>query len=611
MVNFFNRHYRTGLAGEEVFDVACNSGGYCFVAAELGAGRARGFDIRPHWIDQARFVHEVRYSHLGIVSFELGDAKEVKKFGEADIVLFKGIFYHLPDPIHTLLEACAAAREVILVNTATDNNVPEHCLSLRRESRTHVMSGVDGMVWYPGGPAALRPILENAGFRFIDVTFWHRDVVAADTGRMELVARRSEAARTEKAGAPMGFVGWFRPPDLLGGWARQPGHPGPLAIRVYAGNELIGEATADRTHLALSEYCGFEVKLSRPIELADLVAHRIVACAVENTGNLHPLRVWDRLAETGGQEPAATVPRVSSTRLEKSLTLRALSTTKDIQLNVQNIRGLRELPAIEYDAIRFDSNNDCNVHCVYCHNSRSKELIDLDEFRSFITEKVKAVESFQIGCIMEPTLDKRLCDFMLAIARSPANPRREFRLQTNGILLHRHDPERMIEAGLTVVAISVDSARADTHKGLRGGTSLPKVQHNIIEFHKACPSVALAFLTTVTRENIDEVDALVMWGIEAGVGSFTFRQMFYFPSSSIVDHELMPGLLVSAEEFAEMRDRVQAKFGRSARLHFFANDELVRRTAIVRRNSLIHADALPLVANASDPNYANMSSHEL
>ena len=37
-------------------------------------------------------------------------------------------------------------------------------------------------------------------------------------------------------------------------------------------------------------------------------------------------------------------------------------------------------PRLSFDWLRFDSNDDCNLRRVYCHNSRSKQVIDtLDE----------------------------------------------------------------------------------------------------------------------------------------------------------------------------------------------------------------------------------------
>jgi sulfatase maturation enzyme AslB (radical SAM superfamily) len=101
--------------------------------------------------------------------------------------------------------------------------------------------------------------------------------------------------------------------------------------------------------------------------------------------------------------------------------------------NVYNFRTLLQGEPLSYQALRFDPNNDCNLHCVYCHNHRSKETIDAtDDFAAFLHSKVISVATFQTGCIMEPTLDGRLADLLLMVAHSPAKPTHEFILQTNG-----------------------------------------------------------------------------------------------------------------------------------------------------------------------------------
>jgi len=56
------RIYPDGLAGKTFSDHACNSGGYCFWAKDLGAERTFGYDVRDHWIDQARYVVERIYT---------------------------------------------------------------------------------------------------------------------------------------------------------------------------------------------------------------------------------------------------------------------------------------------------------------------------------------------------------------------------------------------------------------------------------------------------------------------------------------------------------------------------------------------------------------------
>ena len=55
-----NKLYPDGMAGKRFLDCACNAGAYCFYARELGAEMSYGFDVRKHWIDQAKFVQENR-----------------------------------------------------------------------------------------------------------------------------------------------------------------------------------------------------------------------------------------------------------------------------------------------------------------------------------------------------------------------------------------------------------------------------------------------------------------------------------------------------------------------------------------------------------------------
>jgi len=190
--------------------------------------------------------------------------------------------------------------------------------------------------------------------------------------------------------------------------------------------------------------------------------------------------------------------------------------------------------------------------------------VDTSDFQMFLEESLSGVSCFQVGSTMEPTLDPRLADLLLLISRLPARPRHTFRLQTNGILLHRHDHVKMRDAGLTILTVS-DTLDPSVLKRLRGGTSLSKVKLNMTQFHKTCPHISIAFVITVTSINIDTVDDLVRSVLDLGVTAFNLRRLFYHPSSRIVDHSQMPALLVSHEEFSEMSAQVQAKYGSLAR----------------------------------------------
>jgi SAM-dependent methyltransferase len=176
MKRFFKKYYPNGLAGKELIDVGCNSGAYCFIAADLGAQRVTGFDVRQHWIDQAEFIRQLKYPRARNIHFNV---KDVNKFVEAsvktDITIFKGVLYHLADPIHVVLGLAERTREVILIDTESSNDIPEGAWVPIRESVTHVMSGVEGLAWRPGGPAAIQPLLEHVGFRRFQVPYWRRE----------------------------------------------------------------------------------------------------------------------------------------------------------------------------------------------------------------------------------------------------------------------------------------------------------------------------------------------------------------------------------------------------------------------------------------------------
>ena len=235
----------------------------------------------------------------------------------------------------------------------------------------------------------------------------------------------------------------------------------------------------------------------------------------------------------------------------------------DAQLNVYNVAAMLTRPRARYECLRIDSNNSCNVQCVYCHNHRSAALVPTESILVFLAERVMAVRHVQMGCVMEPTLDARLADLLLAVRRVRP-PEHALVLQTNGILLHRHDHGKLADAGVTRLAVSIDSADPQVHKALRGGTSLAKVGDNVRRFHTACPGADLHFITTVTRLNLHTIEDLVQFGLDLGVSRFVLREVFYHPGNDVVDHARMPELLLGRGEYAAMADRLRGRFGDQA-----------------------------------------------
>jgi tRNA (mo5U34)-methyltransferase len=181
--------YPGGLAGRSFLDCPCNAGGYLFAATRLGAGRCFGFDVRKHWIDQARFLSE----HLpsGNIEFATLDLAALAglNLGTFDVTLFNGIFYHLPDPVAGLRTAADHTSELLVVNTATLEGAGDS-LVINRESETEVMSGVHGLAWLPTSYRVVRDILEWCGFPHTRVRIQRK--AAKNRGRIEITAAREK-----------------------------------------------------------------------------------------------------------------------------------------------------------------------------------------------------------------------------------------------------------------------------------------------------------------------------------------------------------------------------------------------------------------------------------
>ena len=188
-----------GLGGKRFLDCACNGGGYCFWAREYGADEAYGFDVREHWINQARFVQRHRMvAPVDNIQFDVMDLYDLpkKNLDPFDMTYFSGIFYHLPDPVTGLKIAADLTSDTMLISTAAmrDPNNPTG-MTMAKESTTKVMSGVYQLAWFPNGPECLKEILLWAGFKDIKLTR-ATDNPAARM-RIEIIASKTKG-RLEK-----------------------------------------------------------------------------------------------------------------------------------------------------------------------------------------------------------------------------------------------------------------------------------------------------------------------------------------------------------------------------------------------------------------------------
>ncbi len=78
---------------------------------------------------------------------------------------------------------------------------------------------------------------------------------------------------------------------------------------------------------------------------------------------------------------------------------------------------------------------------------------------------------------------------------------------------------------------------------------------------------------------------MITAGLDLGVRDFVFREVFYVPTSDIVDHKRMPSLILAPGEFVKMRANVVNKFYGKANFDFASEETLNLSVVKMRKDS--------------------------
>ncbi len=147
--------------------------------------------------------------------------------------------------------------------------------------------------------------------------------------------------------------------------------------------------------------------------------------------------------------------------------------------------------AIPPSYVRVIVSNSCNLKCTMCpyHSLLLKPSHNTDFFSDTkvmswtMMERLAADCGRQaitvlIGSIEEPLMHPRIYDF-IRLCRQKGVPK--VHLTTNGQLLDKARAEKLLNAGLTSLDISIDAATPETYLRIRGA-DLARVETNILNF---------------------------------------------------------------------------------------------------------------------------------
>lgn len=237
------------------------------------------------------------------------------------------------------------------------------------------------------------------------------------------------------------------------------------------------------------------------------------------------------------------------------------------RISYNNINDFNNQEPQIFGTILMDTNLTCNLHCMYCHNDRSKNIIKEEDFLRFINTQIKSVGVFQLGCAMEPTMDKRLGTFVKIIGNSHARPSGDFRIQTNGTLLHKHDWKIWEDSGVNKLSVSLDTINPEVHKILRDDSSLEQILKNIKDIRKKWKKLELWIISTICKENAKFIPELVKFAVDIGIDGIEMRNMFYYPDSEVIkDHVKMKSIILDSAIFDKLAESIKNKWGRDIKI---------------------------------------------
>lgn len=108
------------LEGKRVLDLGCNAGFWSLTAIEAGADFVLGVDARKMHVDQSSLVFEAKQVDKDRFAFHQADvlSYDYAAWGQFDVVLFLGLFYHLANPLDLLHIIQNVNTDILVIDTA-------------------------------------------------------------------------------------------------------------------------------------------------------------------------------------------------------------------------------------------------------------------------------------------------------------------------------------------------------------------------------------------------------------------------------------------------------------------------------------------------------------
>lgn len=173
----------------------------------------------------------------------------------------------------------------------------------------------------------------------------------------------------------------------------------------------------------------------------------------------------------------------------------------------------------------FEVTNRCNLKCVMCPHGigaiESPHDADLKLLDALWPGMAQA-EELHLNGVGEPLLAGI---FWTVITRLKGKERPRIRFNTNGLLLTQPNVERLAQASLAFISISLDAATPGTYKDIRGGQFEKAIDGVKRLVDKVGETTQIKLSMVLMKRNIHEVEPFVELAARLGVPTVFFQHL--------------------------------------------------------------------------------------
>lgn len=204
--------------------------------------------------------------------------------------------------------------------------------------------------------------------------------------------------------------------------------------------------------------------------------------------------------------------------------------------------------------IQIEHTTYCNMNCKSCERSKfitNPQHLSLEAFQRVI-EQIRP-QKITLGGVGEPFMHPQIFEIIRAAKQSGGS----INTTTNGTLLTPERCVQIVESGLDLIKISIDSATPDTYITVRGEDKFPQIVEGIRgladakkRLNSRKPFIRLNYV--IFKDNYHEIAAIVELADQLGVDAI------YFQPLDLVGIEERHALLVGDLTYEQLARAVAA-----------------------------------------------------